>query len=87
LRTIAARQDKRIRIYYRPEIEKFISLPSIDLEPISNSPNNGNINEIINSVSSGDNQVWQAISELQKQQQLLLNALKNISNKSDQSKT
>lgn len=67
LRTIPARQDKRIRLYYRPEIATLLALPAAERANNSSAPD------------KADNQVWQAISELQKQQQILLDALNNIS--------
>jgi hypothetical protein len=70
LQTIPARQDKRVRIYYRPEIDRIIAQPAIATMSISpeNNPN----------ISNNPDQIWQAIRALQQQQKALLDALNNI---------
>jgi DNA polymerase V len=75
LRTITARQDKRIRLYYRPEIDQIIAQPATASMSISTSKNS-NINT---KISNNPDQIWKAIEALQQQQQALIDALNNIS--------
>jgi hypothetical protein len=68
LRIIAARQDKRIRLYYRPEFDRLHTQPA----PVSSPP------LIATAPTSSKEHLWQRFNELQKQHQDLQEAIKSI---------
>jgi hypothetical protein len=67
LRIIPARQDKRVRIFYRPEIDRIIA------QPTATATTNISIANTI--ISNNPDQIWQAMRSLQQQQQALLDAI------------
>ncbi len=75
LRTITDRQDKRIKLYYRPQFDQIMAQSATATMRVPTSTSNNSYHNI----SNNPDQIWQAIAALQQQQQSLLNALNNIS--------